>query len=286
MAGLIRRQKKAPQCETFSKASSLTGRKDQLKRFERSLVMKRRLIGLTVISAALCLALAGAAAAQDFQKSYRLGAGGLISIGTVSGDVSVTGYDGGEVVVKAVKQGRDSDRVEIEDFSASGRINIKVRYPENCECDASVRFDVQVPRSVNYNFDHIASVSGDVAVSGVTGRVRVSSVSGDVRVKNVSGAVSATAVSGDVEVEIVQLDGTEDMKFSSVSGDVSVRLPAGLEADVDMSSFSGAIDTNFPIEVRSERHGPRRWARGQVGEGASRRLKISSLSGDLSLKHP
>jgi len=247
--------------------------------------MNRRLFRLSIISAALTLMAAGAASAQDFQKSYRLGANGQISIGTVSGDVKVTGYDGGEIIVKGIKQGRDIDRVEIEDRSTAGRVEISVRYPRNCDCDASVRFEVQVPRSVSYNFDHIASVSGDVEVNGVMGRVRATSVSGDVKVRNASGAVSATSVSGDVDVEIDQLEGTDDMKFSAVSGNVSVKLPGNLDADVDISSFSGSIDTNFPLEGRSDRHGSRRWARGQVGEGTSRRLKISSLSGDVTLKH-
>jgi DUF4097 and DUF4098 domain-containing protein YvlB len=110
-------------------------------------------------------------------------------------------------------------------------------------------------------------------------------VSGDVRVKNVSGSVSASAVSGDVEVAVDRLEGGDDMKFSSVSGDVSVHLPSSLDADVDMSSFSGSIKTDFPIEVRTEKYGSRSSARGKLGEGSAR-LKMSSVSGDLSLRHP
>ncbi len=75
------------------------------------------------------------------------------------------------------------------------------------------------------------------------------------------------------------------MKFNTVSGDVSVMLPGSLDADVDMSSFSGSIKTDFAIEVRSERYGSRNTARGKLGEG-SRRLKMSTVSGDISLRHP
>ncbi len=130
-----------------------------------------------------------------------------------------------------------------------------VRYPKECNCDASIRFEVRVPRSVSYNFDGFSSVSGDVDVSGVTGRLRASSVSGDVKVKNVSGSANVNSVSGDVEVEVDRLDGSDDMKFSSVSGDVVVKMPSNLDADVDISSMSGSIKTDFPIEVREERHG-------------------------------
>lgn len=247
--------------------------------------MNKKLFRFTIAIALVGFGLSATAAAQDFQKTYRIGAGGQIRIGNVSGDVIVTGYDGDSIVVTATKKGRDRDMIEIEDRSGSGNLDIGVRYPKQCNCDASLQFDVQVPRSVLYNFDQISSVSGDVRVTGVTGRLHASAVSGDVTVQDVSGTVSASAVSGDVQVVINRLDGADDMKFNTVSGDVNVSLPSSLDADVDMSSFSGSIKTDFAIEVRSERHGSRNSARGKLGEG-SRRLKLSSVSGDISLRHP
>jgi DUF4097 and DUF4098 domain-containing protein YvlB len=247
--------------------------------------MNRRLFRLSIMSAVFGVVLSTTAAAQDFQKTYRIGPGSQVRISNISGDVIVTGYDGDAIVVSGIKKGRDRDQVEIEDRSGTGNVDVGVRYPKHCNCDASVRFEVKVPRSVNYDFDHIASVSGDVQVTGVTGRLHASAVSGDVHIKDVSGSVSASAVSGDVSVEIDRLEGSDDMKFSTVSGDVSVMLPTNLDADVDISSFSGSIKTDFAVEVRSERYGSRNWARGKLGEG-SRRLKMSSVSGDLSLRHP
>ena len=245
--------------------------------------MNRRLFRFSIATALVGFALAATASAQDFQKTYRIGAGGQIRIGNVSGDVIVTGYDGDSIVVTGTKKGRDRDMIEVEDRSGTANVDVGVRYPKHCNCDASIRFEVQVPRSVKYDFDHIASVSGDVRVTGVTGRLNASAVSGDVHITDVSGSVSASAVSGDVKVEINRLDGSDDMKFNTVSGDVSVMLPGSLDADVDMSSFSGSIKTDFAIEVRSERYGSRNSARAKLGEG-SRRLKMSSVSGDLSLR--
>jgi len=247
--------------------------------------MNTRLIRLSLTAVLAGLALAASASAQDFQKTYRIGAGGQIRIGNVSGDVVLTGYDGDSIVVTGTKKGRDRDQVEVEDKSGTTNVDIGVRYPKHCNCDASIRFDVQVPRSIKYDFDHISSVSGDVKVTGVTGRLNASAVSGDVHITDVSGSVSASAVSGDVKVEITRLDGSDDMKFNTVSGDVSVMLPGNLDADVDMSSFSGSIKTDFAIEVRSERFGSRNSARAKLGDG-SRRLKMSTVSGDLSLRHP
>ena len=246
--------------------------------------MKPRLLRFLVATTLFAFALAATAAAQDFQKSYRIGAGGQVRIRNISGDVIVTGYDGDAIIVKAAKSGRDQEMIEIEDRSGAGNVDVGVRYPRNCNCEASVRFEVQAPRSVSYDFDHIGSVSGEVQVTGVTGRLRASSVSGDVHIKEVSGSVSASSVSGGVKVEIARLEGADDMKFSSVSGDVSVTAPASLDAEVDISSMSGSINTDFPVEVRKDRFGVHTSARGKLGEG-SRHLKMSTISGSLSLRH-
>jgi hypothetical protein len=245
--------------------------------------------------------MAVAAAAQDFQQSYRLAAGGSVRIGNVSGHVKVTGYDGDAIVVTGFKEGRDRERVWVEDLSGGDRVEIKARYPEQCRnCNASINFEVKVPRGVNYRYESISSVSGEVEVYDVTGDLQAKSVSGNVtikgaqgavtansvsghaRVENVVGTVNAKSVSGNVEVEITRLQGGGNMDFSSVSGNVTARMPADLGATVDMSVMSGDIKTDFPLEIEKQEYGPRRSARGAVGDGA-RRLKMSSLSGSVSL---
>ena len=250
--------------------------------------------------AALVSLLAGAAGAQDFQQTYQIGAGGAVSIHNVSGDVKVTGYDGEGIVVAGYKEGRDRDLVKVEDRSGGNRVDVRVRYPEQCDCNASIRFEVKVPRGTSYNFDEISSVSGSVEVTGVTGKLQAKSVSGDVTVRGVTGPVNATAVSGsvrveevlglasakstsgDVEVAIARLEGSEGMEFSSISGNVQVRLPAGLDADVEMSVLSGSLKTDFPLQIEERGNGPGRRARGQIGAG-SRRLRLTSTSGNVSL---
>jgi len=246
--------------------------------------MSKSLFRLAILSFACGLMLAASASAQDFQKSYRLGAGSDVRIGNISGNLTITGYDGDSVVVTAIKDGPDRDKVEIEDRSTADRVDVGVRYPDHCNCRVDVRFDVKVPRSISFDFRHISSVSGDVEVSGVTGKLHASSVSGSVRVKDVTGAVNASAVSGNVEVSIDRLEGTDSMKFSSVSGNVDVTLPSSLDADIQMSSLSGTLKTDFPIEVKERRYGPGRSAQGRVGNG-SRALNVSTVSGSVSLNH-
>ncbi len=252
-----------------------------------------------------CLLLSLTALAQDFQRSYSLGSGGSINVRNISGDVRVTGYDGQAVVVTGVKKGRNADRVTIEDQSAGNNVDVRVRYPEHdsghCnDCDASVLFEVKVPRGVAYRYNAISSVSGDVDIAGVSGELTAKSVSGEVTVKDVTGSVHASSVSGNVhvgkvggtanakstsgnvEVEIVSLEGSGNLDFGSVSGNVRVKLPSNLDAEVSLSTMTGDLKTDFPLTIEKSKWGAGQKANGRVGSGA-RNLKMSSVSGDLSL---
>ncbi|HET9531872.1 MAG TPA: DUF4097 family beta strand repeat-containing protein [Blastocatellia bacterium] len=250
---------------------------------------------------AVGLGLASAAAAQDFQKSYTIGAGGQVRIANVSGDIIIKGYNGTSILISGIKQGPDRDLVEVEDLSTANGVDLRVRYQECRSCNASIRFEVQVPNAMKYNFDRISTASGDieassvmgdltiktasgdVRLSDVNGTINASSASGDVRVGNAVGAVRASTASGDVDVEITRLEGAKRLEFSSASGDVVVRLPGSLDAEVEMSTHSGELETDFPIQVREERHGSGRSARGRLGDG-SISLSIRTASGDVRLK--
>lgn len=263
--------------------------------------MKQYLVRLSLSAFALCFIFASAAAAQDFQKSYRIGTGGIVTLRNVSGDININGYDGDAVVVRGFKEGRDRDLVEVEDLSSGNHVELSVKYPRNCNCNASIRFEVQVPRSARYNFDKISTASGNLKASGINGEINLQTASGDVHVsdvdgvikastasgemqiREVTGAVNASSASGNVDVEIERLDGAKDLKFSSASGNVSVKLPNNLDANVHLSTASGSITTDFPLEVKGDEYGPSRSARGQLGSG-SRTLRITSASGDVSLK--
>src|SRR2546422_8361769 len=83
----------------------------------RAKIMSKSIFRLAVASAFMSLLAVGTALAQDFQRTYSIGAGGSVNIHNVSGDVKIIGYDGGTIIVTCVKEGRDRDKVEVEDSS-------------------------------------------------------------------------------------------------------------------------------------------------------------------------
>ena len=220
--------------------------------------------------------------AQDFQKTYDLSAGGQIVIGNFLGNVKVTGYSGTSVEIKAYKKGADRDLIQITDLSFGNRVELMTRYPQFYSGTSTVDFEVRVPTSVEFNFNRLSSFGGNVEVNNVFGRLRAESVRGNVEVKDVRGLVSASSVSGNVSAEIDRTQGPSNMRFTSISGNIDVSAPSNLDALIDMSSASGLLRTDFPIDIQERRYGPGRWARGKLGSG-KQIIHISSVSGRVSL---
>ncbi|MGQ0712739.1 MAG: DUF4097 family beta strand repeat-containing protein [Gemmatimonadaceae bacterium] len=144
------------------------------------------------------------------------------------------------------------------------------------------------------------SVSGDVEVSRVQGELRGETVSGDVDLTDVSGDVDLETVSGDLTLRRVrsgsvraetmsgavsfdgQMESGGRYDFSSHSGDVRLALPAAIGATIAVETFSGTIDSDFPITLEpGQRHGKEFEFR--VGDGGAR-IDARSFSGGIYIQ--
>jgi DUF4097 and DUF4098 domain-containing protein YvlB len=144
----------------------------------------------------------------------------------------------------------------------------------------SVSGDVQVSR-VQGDLRGEA-MSGEIDITDVAGEVEVETVSGDLTLRNVrSRYVRAETVSGSVEFDgRTEAGGRYD--FASHSGDVRLVLPSALGATISVETFSGTIDSDFPITLEpGERHGKQFQFR--VGDGGAR-IDATSFSGGIYIQ--
>ena len=94
-------------------------------------------------------------------------------------------------------------------------------------------------------------------------------------------SVRGTSVSGNVNVGITALTGEGELRFTSVSGDVTVELPRALDADVSMRSVSGSLDSEYPLTLNGRVNRSSLDAR--IGKGG-RELRVATVSGDVTLR--
>ncbi len=275
----------------------------------------------TAALAALTFAIASPLAAQsDFRWSGRLASGQEIEIRNLNGDVRAEPSTGSEVEVVGRRRGDDVEEVEIRVVRQGDGMLICTVFPNSGggswsgrgrdddgdrgrgrgsddECsnrgrrsstrnlDARVDFVVRVPAGVRLA---AASVSGDVSARGLRAAVQASSVSGDVEVST-TGPAEASSVSGNV-VATLGRTGGDGLSFRSVSGDVTLRLPSGIDAAFEARTVSGEIESDFPVSSVGRGRG-RGWVNVRVGEHVRGTLgrggpaiSVETVSGDVTVE--
>ncbi|MEX0173348.1 DUF4097 family beta strand repeat-containing protein [Streptomyces sp. LMG1-1-1.1] len=129
------------------------------------------------------------------------------------------------------------------------------------------------------------SVSGNLAAQSVTGALRINSVTGDVTVIEGAGAsVKADTVSGDMVVDLdpAELGGPPaDIRLTSVSGEVAIRLPHPADARVEASTTSGSVSNAFE-DLRVGGMWGAKTITGTLGAGRGT-LKATTVSGSIAL---
>lgn len=263
--------------------------------------MKRILL----LPVAAVLAAAGSQnAQQDFRWSGRIAQGDEIEVVGIAGEIRAVPSSGNMVEVVGEMRGQS---VPVRVLEHEGGVTLCVEYPGmrrgqgwdapdrrfrgRCNMQGNVGenptrvdFTVRVPAGVAFTG---RTVQGDVRAEGLRSRVRASTVSGEIDVQT-SDVAEASSVSGDVHAVMGRLPGSGSLRFSSVSGDVRLGLPADAGAELRANTLSGEIDSDFPLTLGG-RDRAQSYARvGQkmsatIGRGGVG-LDISTVSGDIELE--
>jgi Uncharacterized conserved protein len=127
----------------------------------------------------------------------------------------------------------------------------------------------------------VSTGNGDVEVRDAKGAVRVSTGNGRVTVSTAQGPVEARSGNGDIDVRMTALKPSEDMTFSTGSGDVRVTLPTDYNGELDATTGNGTISSDFDLKVEG-RMSPRR-VRATIGSGGAR-LRLATGNGGLEVR--
>lgn len=145
----------------------------------------------------------------------------------------------------------------------------------------------------------VKGVSGEITLDGVTGEVQADTISGALEGRDVVGAVRFKSVSGDLTLADgsltrleadnvngqiaadVSLAAAGAMRVSTISGDVTLRLPADSDARVRLHSTAGNVRSEFD-SLRPVASPGSHTVSGNVG-GGSGRVSVNTVSGDVTL---
>ncbi|MFF4079647.1 DUF4097 domain-containing protein [Streptomyces sp. NPDC001777] len=126
------------------------------------------------------------------------------------------------------------------------------------------------------------TVSGSVEAQAVTGELRFHSVSGDLTVVEGAGtSVRADSVSGDMVLDLDPGGNPTDIRLTTVSGEVAIRLPHPADTTVEANTASGTVSNGFEDLRVSGQWGTKKIT-GTLGAGTGE-LRATTVSGSIAL---
>jgi DUF4097 and DUF4098 domain-containing protein YvlB len=128
------------------------------------------------------------------------------------------------------------------------------------------------------------TTSGDVVLDDVNGDLRLHTVSGTLRVRGALTGLEFESVSGDIEFRgDIKNEGT--YTAHTHSGDIRLTLPANVAANLDLSTFSGDLRTEFPLTLQPGESANRRGRQMQTTiNGGGARMTLTTFSGDITIE--
>ena len=231
----------------------------------------------------------------DFHWASELSTGMTVEIKGVNGDIKAEPSPNGRLEVYAEKHSRRSDisAVRVEVVEHSNGITFCAVYPSRGDrrnvCapgtggrmnvrnnDVKVEFRVLVPAGLTLV---TRNVNGDVTALNLKGNVIAKTVNGDVEIGTEGGAEAET-VNGSIEAAVGMMNGSEGLSFETVNGQITLRMPQGINADFSGGTVNGSISSDFPLTIRG-RQGPRSFS-GVLGTGGPR-IRLTTVNGSIRL---
>jgi hypothetical protein len=171
----------------------------------------------------------------------------MVSVENLAGSVEIQGWDRNEISIQGTL-GDGAEGVEVD--RDEDEVTIEVVIPNHRRRVDGTSLKIRVPHR---SMLEVQTVSADVEIEGVEGKLEIETVSGAIGLQGSGGLVVAESVSGAIRVEgefsrvdvesvsgaILIVGGQRMVSLSTTSGQISVR--GGVFAEVQCSSVSGAV---------------------------------------------
>lgn len=226
---------------------------------------------------------------------------GKLEVHQISGSINVIGYDGNEVIVKAVIKERSSKQKSKDGLKRIANSSLKIGAEEkdntvrilNENFNRETNLEIKVPKNFSLKLSTINN--GNIDVQGVNGELEISNTNGKITLLNISGSASADTTNGNIKIVFDSVK-NEGMAFSTFNGNVDVTFPSSLKADVKLKSDMGDIFTDFemavddqkPVVDKNTSGGTykvkiEQWVKGKINGGGAEML-FKTYNGDIILR--
>jgi hypothetical protein len=219
-----------------------------------------------------------------------------LEIGNVTGEPLSVSYEGGALTITHENLTWEGLLKWLKPQRHSATVTVTV--PRTCPTQVGVVSATAVLSGLSARAS-VKSVSGGITLDGVTGDVDANTVSGAVEAQGTGGMINFTTVSGDLTLADgwlerlnantvsgdvtadIDLDPLGGMQITTVSGEVTLRLPAEADAQVNLHSMAGDVRSEF-AELRRLDAPASHSVSGSLGAGSGH-VSVTAMSGRVML---
>jgi hypothetical protein len=209
------------------------------------------------------------ASADEWSKTYNLSGKPDLRIETSDANIRVTTWDQNTIAAKVITERYKigEDGIRVEQHQNGDVVEIEVRYPHHDFIvgwgNHRVDIIIQMPREGKVN---LRTGDGTIDVAGLKGEMDLQSGDGSENLEGIDGKLHAETGDGHIrasgrfdELDLKTGDGHVDVRAAAGSslttgwrletgdGNVSLEVPGGLPADVDLRTSDGHIELDMPV---------------------------------------
>ncbi|HEY1659333.1 MAG TPA: DUF4097 family beta strand repeat-containing protein [Candidatus Sulfotelmatobacter sp.] len=212
--------------------------------------------------------------AEEWSKTYTLTGKPGLHVETSDANIHVSTWDQNTIQAKVIstryKIGEGG--IHIEEHQNGNSVEIDVRYPHHGVVidigNHRIDVEIQMPREGSVN---LHTGDGQIDLANFKGEMQLRSGDGSQQIDGVDGKLHATTGDGHIRangrfdyLELKTGDGRVEARatggstvstgwrLESGDGSVTLDLPAGLAADVDLHTGDGHIDLDMPITTEGQ----------------------------------
>src|SRR5262249_2388766 len=269
-------------CSSFVVGSWSTNDQPRTTNNELGGLMRRSAIAFAIVLLAITASAAEIEETSD--RTYDVHPGAMLSLANTNGRITVHAWDQPRVRVHADKRvhgfgdaaKQAMAELKVEVTPSAGGLRVVTRHPNRDggglfdwmfgnNVNASVSYDITVPRSMNLDLDN---TNGAIEVNDVRGSHKIGTTNGHIALARCGGAVEAETTNGGIRAELLDVTPGKAVRLETTNGRISLVAPPSLAAEIDAANSNGSINTEIPVtSTRMSRHALRGTINGGGPEG-------------------
>ena len=236
--------------------------------------------------------------AQEYKVQIANSKESKVTLLDFNGELPIEGYSGTEIIVtsthgrfetperaKGLKPvyggGTDNTGVGLYMEKNGNTVTLRCLIPFT----QSSGYKIKVPENVALQIERDCPRGGETSISNIKNEIEFKGCHG-IDLKNVTGPLVISTISGGVNVVFSEIVKGKPISISAISGEVDVTMPAKAAVDLEMSTISGGMYSDFDLTSGKDKD-MQRVGGGNIKaqlNGGGTSLNLHDISGNIYLR--